>query len=214
MIFCCNKDCFSEYLLHMSLFTFAGEITMSKEMPIKNGDHYIPKPIIPIYTPNTNESAHFPKLSLTTDVIYLYHFDQLCFTYTFLNISETFFQMLNWPFAFSYLNTLPKYFFSCYKYCFSSLSSPFAIFLVCSTNQPPKRWSCTLQDGLREGRSVSEHAETGDKGSATEGNRTTHTTSSGWGAGGTQRGRKQPEQTSVPGASTKDHLDLLGFVKY
>lgn len=166
MIFCYNKDCFSEYLLHMSLFTFAGEITMSKEMPIKNGDHYIPKPIIPIYTPNTNESAHFPKLSLTTDVIYLYHFDQLCFTYTFLNMSETFFQMLNWPFAFSYLNTLPKYFFSCYKYCFSSLSSPFAIFLVCSTNQPPKRWSCTLQDGLREGRSVSELSETGDKGSA------------------------------------------------
>lgn len=62
----------------MLLSTFASEITMSKEMPIKN-DHYPPK-TVPIYTPNTNMSAHFQKFSLTMAIIY--HFDQFCFTYT------------------------------------------------------------------------------------------------------------------------------------
>lgn len=54
----------------MLLSTFASEITMSKEMPIKN-DHYPPK-TVPIYT-NTNMNAHFQKFSLTMAIIY--HFD-------------------------------------------------------------------------------------------------------------------------------------------
>lgn len=62
LIFFSNKECSNEYHLHMLLSTFASEITMSKEMTIKN-DHYPPK-TVPIYTPNTNMSAQFQNFSL------------------------------------------------------------------------------------------------------------------------------------------------------
>lgn len=77
-------------IFYMLLYICASEITMSKEMPIKNGDHYPPKTTVPIYTNTNNMNAHFPKLSLTMDIIFiiLTNFALL----TFLNICKTFFR--------------------------------------------------------------------------------------------------------------------------
>lgn len=41
-------------IFYTLLSTFATEITMLKEMPIKNGDRHPPKTTAPICTPNTN----------------------------------------------------------------------------------------------------------------------------------------------------------------
>lgn len=41
-------------IFYTLLSTFATEITMLKEMPIKNSDRHPPKTTAPIYTPNTN----------------------------------------------------------------------------------------------------------------------------------------------------------------
>lgn len=128
-------------IFYMLLSTFATELLYLRKCLLKMVINTLQKQLYqfilltPIY-----ESAHFPKLSLTMDLTYLDHCDQFCFIYTFLNISETyFFQMLNWPLAFFLIFRLcpSTVFHICYKIFVSNVSSPFAIFLVCSTNQPP-----------------------------------------------------------------------------